>query len=75
MPNVNPKALAFIKVLTDGDAFIGVDKRSGNPYVYMGVGEDRFYVKRVNVHNEETNKMSSKWITYFSFLTSHFLPH
>ena len=62
MKNVIPNAEAFIRMLTDGDAFIGIDKRSRNPYIYMGVGEGRYYLKKVNVHIEETNKMSSKWI-------------
>jgi len=57
-----PSADEFVSLLTKGEAWIGFDRVSRNPYIYLGVGESRYYVKKVVVFNEETKKTESKWI-------------
>ena len=63
MTNVMPSAEAFVKMLTDGDAFVGIDNHTKTPFIYLGKGDERFYTKKVIVHNEDTGSTESKWIT------------
>jgi hypothetical protein len=63
MKNVIPNAEAFIEMLNEGEAFVGMDRHTRNPFIYLGKGEERFYIKKVIVHNEETGSTESKWIT------------
>ena len=58
------KSLAdmLVEVLDSSKAWIHMDAETNRPVVYLNDGEKRYCVKKVQVFDKESSKLTTQWI-------------
>lgn len=52
----------LVSILSESGAWIHMDAETNRPVVYVNDGEKRYCVKKVQVLNSETRKLTSEWV-------------